>query len=85
MSLELSCRLQCDGEQETAFMGADHGTRVFTAGLAEDIRYALRGIRGNPGFSLIVIATLAVGIGINAAAFAISSAFLLRGFSARRG
>lgn len=50
------------------------------AGWAADLRYALRGIRRYPAFSSTVVATLAVGIGINAAVFAIASAFLLRGF-----
>lgn len=50
------------------------------SGLAGDVRHALRLIIRSPGFSSIAIATLAIGIGINAAVFTLTSAFLFRGF-----
>ena len=46
--------------------------------LASEIRYALRTIRSNPGFSLIAIATLAFGIGANTAIFSVFDGILLR-------
>src|SRR3989442_9594096 len=39
--------------------------------LARDLRYAIRTLRREPGFSLVAIATIALGIGVNTAMFTI--------------
>src|ERR1043166_2371691 len=39
--------------------------------LARDVRYALRGLRTHPLFSVVVILTLALGVGVNAAMFSV--------------
>jgi predicted permease len=46
--------------------------------MLRDFRYALRTLRQNPGFALVAIISLALGIGANAAIYSFADALLLR-------
>jgi predicted permease len=57
-----------------------HDTRwPLLESIAQDIRYGLRGMRRNPGFTAIAVISLAIGIGANTTMFGTLDALLLSG------
>jgi predicted permease len=70
-------QVEQESPQEPVFLGADWGHN-FLSSLWQDVRYGLRQLRRNPGFAVVAVVTLALGIGANTAIFSIIDAILFR-------
>src|SRR5215472_5205052 len=55
-----------------------YGWEIKVDGIFQDLRYTLRRLRATPGFTLVSVGTLALGLGATSAIFSVVSGVLLR-------
>jgi len=70
--------IRLGGAEQTRQAYRERRTLPWLENLLRDVRYALRGFRRNPVFTITVIVTLAVGIGATTAVFSVVDRILFR-------
>jgi len=73
-----SARIQFGGIEQVKEQVRDVRPGAWLGTILQDLRYAVRGLRNHPGFALVVVLSLGIGIGANTALFSVLNAVLLR-------
>lgn len=75
---ERLARIELGGVEATKERVRSTGWDAAVETLFRDVRYAGRSLRRNPGFTIVVLLTLTLGIGVNTAMFSVVNAVMFR-------
>ncbi len=74
----LAARRAYGGVEQSRELHREARSFLWVEHLAKDVRYGWQNLRRNPGFTLVAVLALTLGIGVNAAIFGIFNAIVLK-------